>query len=326
MSNFLNTAATMQTLSIAGIEEASREGRHEGDIEHVLLALVISEQNAGKVLRRLGISLDAARQAVREQHDEQLRQLGVSIEQERPDRIVFHQSDGYNWTDRALMIMSRSMEGEGRGDAASVLRRLLDEPSGLIAEILGRLGATADAVRAALDDAEITAPRSSNTRSRSHAWVHGRFETFVPAPIADVWELVAEAERMPEWETMTGTIESDAGGDSAWSIHAPTHRPDGKPIKVNAKLRRRRVTQTEGISPTRVVWRFEHPDAPELTPRTLTVDLAPAEGGTHVALTSTWRRRSGWRRLVGLPLRPLQRYFVWLNLSQTGGAISRAFR
>src|SRR5690606_16041423 len=68
MSAFLNTAATMQTLSVAGMEEASRDGRREGDLEHVLLALVLSEQSAGQVLRGLGITLDAARLAVREQH------------------------------------------------------------------------------------------------------------------------------------------------------------------------------------------------------------------------------------------------------------------
>lgn len=329
MSTFLNTAATMQTLSLTGMEEASREGRREGDLEHVLLALVISEQSAGTVLRGLGISLDAAREAVRDQHQEQLRQLGVEIEQDEPDRIIFHETDGYEWTERALMVMSRSTEGDGRGDAASVLRRLIDEPSGLIAEILVRLGTTTDAVREALEDHERTpplAPPAPSHASRRRDWVHGRHETFIPAPIEDVWELVSHADRMPEWDPMTGNIASESAEGGAWITVAPTHRPDGKPIKVKPEFRRRRVTQAETLNTTRVVWWSEYPDAPELPPRMLAVELAPSEGGTFVTLTSTWRRRAGWRRLVGLPLRPLQRYLVWLHLSQTGGAISRAFR
>ena len=326
MSRFLNTAATMQTLSISGMEEASRDGRREGDIEHVLLALVIDEQSAGQALRSVGISLDAAREAVRAQHEEQLRQLGVEIEQNSPGRIVFHETGGYEWTDRALMIMSRSTEGTGRGDAASVLRRLLDEPSGLIAEILERLGTTPEGVRAALDEVERTAPSAPQRPSRRRDWVHGRFATFVPAPIEDVWALVSRAERMPEWEPMTQTIAADAAGDATWIVQAPERRPDGKPIKMGPEFRRRRVTQAEALSPARVVWWFEFLDAPQTAPRMLAVELSPTEGGTHVTLTATWRRRLGWRRIMSLPLRPLQHYFIWLNLSQIGGAISRAFR
>lgn len=326
MTNFLSMAATMQTLSIAGIEEASREGRREGDIEHVLLALILNEQAAGRALRSLGITLDAARAAVRAQHQEQLRQIGVSIEQERPDRIVFHETDGYEWTERALMIMSRSSEGAGRGDAASVLRRLLDEPSGLIGEILERLDTTADAVRAALADAEQAPPRAASADSPTRGWVRGRFETFVPASIDDVWALVSNVERMPEWEQMTGSVVPDAADETSWIAVAPSHHPDGKPLKVKEGYRRRRVIRTEAISPGRVVWQFAYPDAPALSSRSLTVELAAINGGTRVALASAWRRRTGWRLLVGLAVRPVQRYFVWLMLSQAGGAISRAFR
>lgn len=328
MTNFLTVAATMQTLSVAGMEEASREGRRVGDIEHVLLALVISEQSAGQVLRGLGITLDAARAAVHAQHREQLHGLGIDVESERPDRIVFHETDGYEWSERALMIMSRAAEGPGRGDAASVLRRLLDEPSGLIEAILERLGTTTDAVRAALDETEPASLTARRAVRPSHDWVCGRFETFAPATIEDVWALVSDARRMPEWDPMTGSVKADAEDEpvEAWTVIAPTRRPDGKPITIKAPYRRRRMTKVESTGPTAVVWRYEYPDAVSVPPRTLSVELSPVSGGTRIVLTSEWRRRSGWRRLVGLPLRPLQRYFVWLSLSQTGGGISRAFR
>ena len=326
MNSFLNTAATMQRLSISGMEEASRDGRREGDLEHVLLALVISEQSAGVALRGLGITLDAARRAVRDQHRQQLRQLGIELEQGEPERIVFHETDGYEWTDRALTVMSRSTEGDGRGDAASILRILLAEPSGLIAEILERLGTTAEAVGEALDEAERTDPRAQSPATRRRDLVHGRIEVFVPASLDDAWSLLSSAERMPDWDPMTGSIESDAERQDSWISHAPFHHPDGKPIQVKPEFRRRRIIRAEASEPTRVVWWSDYPDAPELDRRMLTVELAATEAGTHATLTTTWRRRTGWRRMIGFPLRPLQRYFVWLHLSQMGAAISRAFR
>ncbi|WP_300266308.1 Clp protease N-terminal domain-containing protein [Microbacterium sp.] len=326
MSTFLTTAATMQTLSIAGMEEASREGRRDGDIEHLLLALVISDQSAGDALRSLGITLDAARCAVRDQHDSHLRQLGIDLERAEAGRIVFHETEGYDWTDRARTILNRSTEKPGKGDAASVLRQLIDEPSGLIADILERLGTTTDAVRTALDEAEAAAASDSPSAPRRRDWVHGRIRTYVPAPVEDVWALVSDADRFDEWDPAIGDIAAASDDADVWIGVSPTHRPNGKPLKVRSEFRRRRITQREATTLTRVIWWCEFPDAPDVAPRMLAVELETTEGGTFVTLTSTWRRRAGWRRLAGLPLRALQKYLVWLNLSQMSGAISRVFR
>src|SRR5699024_3899295 len=103
----------------------------------------------------------------------------------------------------------------------------------------------------------------------------GRFATFVPAPIGDVWTLVSRAERMPEWEPMTKTIEADAAGDATWIVHAPERRPDGEPMKIKPEFRRRRVAQAEALSPARVVWWFDYPDAPQTAPRMLAIELSP---------------------------------------------------
>ncbi|MGM7699833.1 Clp protease N-terminal domain-containing protein [Microbacterium sp. A84] len=320
MSRFLTAAATMQTLSATAMEEASREGRREADIEHLLLALVLSEQKAGQVLRGLGITLDAARDATREQHAAQLRSLGVSIAQDEPGRITFHETEGYEWSERALGIMSRAGEGRRTGDAAAILRGLLTEPSGLIAGILQRVGTTPAAVTERLDDAE----RIPEHPTSSKNMVQGRFETFVPAAIAEVWALVSDAERMPEWEPQSGTVEAETA--DTWIVHSRTEYPDGKPAKIKESFRRRRVTRAVALEPTSVVWLIEFRDAPQAITRTLAIELSPAAGGTQVTLTSSWQRQGGWRRIVGFLLRSLQRFFVWLQLFQTGGAISRVFR
>ncbi|MGY1553191.1 SRPBCC family protein [Microbacterium sp. A588] len=320
MSRFLTAAATMQTLSATAMEEASREGRREADLEHLLFALLLSEQKAGQVLRGLGITLDAARDAARQQHAAQLQSLGVSIEQNEPGRITFHETEGYEWSERALGVMTRAGDGRRAGDAAAILRELLTEPSGLITGILERVGTTPAAVTERLDDAERIPQHPTSSKST----VQGRFEVFVPAAIADVWELVSDAERMPEWEPQAGTVEVETA--DSWIVHSRTEYPDGKPAKVKEPFRRRRVTRAEALEPTSVVWSFVFPDAAHPNLRTVWIELSPAAGGTQVTLTSSWQRRGGWRRIVGFLLSPLQRFFVWLQLFQTGGAISRVFR
>ena len=64
MSRFSQAAATMHTLSLAAMEEASRLGVHDADIDHLLLALTLDADTGGQVLRRAGIRLDTARAAV----------------------------------------------------------------------------------------------------------------------------------------------------------------------------------------------------------------------------------------------------------------------
>lgn len=49
MSKFTDAATTSHTLSVAAMEEASRFGQRSTDIDHMFLALVVSEQVAGQV-------------------------------------------------------------------------------------------------------------------------------------------------------------------------------------------------------------------------------------------------------------------------------------
>ena len=99
----------------------------------------------------MGISLDAARQAVEEQREAQLDSLGIDTSFPEAGRIVFHETDGYEWSPRALDLITKSSGKNKAGDAATVLRGLVAEPSGLISEILDRLGTTSDALLKQLD-------------------------------------------------------------------------------------------------------------------------------------------------------------------------------
>ncbi len=326
MNKLVRAAQTSQSLSLAAMEEASRRGLREADIEHLFLALVINDQSAGRALRSIGIDLKAARHAVEEQHEAQLASLGIAASFPEAGRIVFHETDGYEWSPRALDLITKSNGKNKTGDAAAVLRELVAEPSGLIAEILDRLGTTPDALRKQLDTpAEKTRPVPAKVKGR----ISASSETFVSAPMEKVWEFLADPTRIPEWEPSIGSIEhsgQEASRGPIWQGLAPISHPDGRPVKIKAQFRRRSIELVTAHRQERIAWSFAHPDVAQDSSVLTEFTLVNTSGGTQIQITKSWSRRHGWRSLVAWPLRPLQRFLGWITLFQTGSAISRAFR
>lgn len=329
MSKFTDAAATSHTLSIAAMEEASRVGQRTADIDHLFIALVINEQTAGQVLRSLGITLDAARAAVEEEHAEQLAALGVQALPEGGD-IVFHETGGYEWGDRAVELIRRANGGGKRGDAAAVLRELVAEPSGMIEAILQRLGTTPGAVIAALDDVERYPAHRPRGIVRADA-LSGASEAFVPASPDRVRELLTDPSRMPEWEPSIGSVEhppEEARAGDSWTARARTERPDGKPIPVKPGFIVQRVELVALEASRLIEWRFTCPEAPRANARRVRIELEPAAGGTHLRLALAWERNPNRPRrpLLGVIMRPVLRLVLWMQLSQLGNGIGRAFR
>jgi len=329
MSKFVRAAQTSSSLSLAAMEEASRLGLRTGDIEHMFLALVINDQPAGRALRSMGIDIDSARGAVEQQQAAQLASLGIEASFPQAGRIVFHETDGYEWSKRASDIIARSGGKDKNGDAAAVLRELVAEPSGLIVDILDRLGTTSHDVLKRLDQFDSPVERAAPTPVTVAGRMSGSTETFVPAPMEKVWEYLADPTNMPDWEMSVASIEhagQDVTPGTVWKGFALTSRPDGKPVKVKPQFRRSRIELVTAHEPERLAWSFAYPDAPRSSPVLTEFALVNTTGGTQVQIIKSWARRQGWRTLVGWPLRPIQKFIVWITLFQTGGAISRAFR
>lgn len=329
MSKYTSMAATAHALSLTAMEEASRRGQREADIDHLFLALVLNEGVAGQVLRWIGITLDAAREAVAAQHAAQLESVGITADIPDAERIVFHETGGYEWTRRALDIFNRASKEGRKGDASAVLRELVTEPSGMIADLLQRLNTSPTEVLARLDEFK-QVPARSTTRATASGALSGFAESFVPAPVHDVWALLADPERMSEWEPGIGSVEpgNDKGhfGD-AWVGHAPTRHPDGKPLNIRPEFQRLQVELLVADECSLIAWRFSYPDAARANSRRVTIALEPAAGGAQLGITLEWERELKRRRSVrGLLLRPWHRFAIWMQLAQIGGGISRAFR
>ncbi|WP_461169401.1 SRPBCC family protein [Arthrobacter sp. Z1-15] len=329
MNKFTRYATTSQTLSLTAMEEASRRGLREADLEDMFLALVLNDQPAGQVLRDAGISIHSARTAVEAYQKDQIASLGITAELPPPGDIVFHETGGYAWSRRASDLLGRAGQKGRTGDASAVLRELLNEPSGLITGVLQRLGTAPAKILAELERTEssIESPKKPAAGSRGEAT--GSFEAFVPAPVEDVWALLSDPARIPEWEPGIGSVE-DTGGPllpgHTWTAHATLTSPDGKPLKVHEKFRHREIELLEARPPAQVTWHFTFPDTRASRPTVICFELAPATGGTQVSITLTWFRHQGWRAMIGTLLAPLQRFLVWIKLSQIGSSVSRVFR
>lgn len=329
MSKFTRYATTTQSLSLAAMEEASRRGLRTADLDDLFLALVLDDQSAGRALRNLGITITSARAAVEAHHEEQLASLGITTELPVPGTIVFHETGGYEWSKRASDLIARSAGKRRTGDAAAVLRELLEEPSGLVEDLLRRLGTPPAAILEELDRSEPVRPDRRQRGPRRSGEITSSTGAFAFAPIEDVWALLADPGRIIEWEPAIGVVDETGQPPlpgMTWMGHTHTVRPDGKPLKVNEKFRRRRIELVEAEHGARIAWRFSWPDTDKARPVLTTFHLTPSTGGTEVTITRTWFGYHGWRFLVGTLLRPLQQFLLWISLFQIGSAISRAFR
>ncbi|KAM9863916.1 SRPBCC domain-containing protein [Leucobacter sp. BZR 635] len=338
MSKFTASAATMYSLSLAGMEEASRTGLRDADLEHLLLALTMTEQDAGKVLRGAGVTLEVTREAVAEQHAEQLRALGVDHEPPQPGPIVFHETGGYEWTDRAQDVWKRASKNGLSGDASAVLRALLEEPSGLIEAVLERLGVTSGELLARLAAAE-RIPSFGEAPRPARGPYSRSLSSFVPAPIESVWALLADPARMPEWDELIGVVhlpdelgERALQSGDAWGAEVVTHFPNGKPNKQPSARRRLRIELLAFDEPGLISWQLTFPAEPTLNARRITISLEPAAGGTQLRVTFEWvpaaqrRRVTPVRRVQRFLLKPATSFAVWLQATRVGSGISRALR
>lgn len=326
MSRFTQAAATMHTLSLAAMEEASRFGIRDTDIDHLLLALTIDPDTGGQVLRGMGSGLDEARAAVAAQHAAQLDLVGVASDAGTPGRIVFHETSGYELTDRVIAVLKEASSGDRDGDSAAVLRALIDEPSGLIEEILRRLDIDPDALRRQLDGLRgVDLSRAETSAERTPS---GSRSAFVPAPLADVWALLSSADRIPEWDQGISDVGPLDPVSGTWDARTRTVAPDGKTIRVKDAFRRQRVELVHLEDHASIQWRFRHPDARRANSRLITFTLEHAAGGMQLGVTLRWEtspRRHG-RRVARALLGPVLRFVIFIQLAQIESGVTRVFR
>jgi uncharacterized protein YndB with AHSA1/START domain len=121
-----------------------------------------------------------------------------------------------------------------------------------------------------------------------------RRETVVARAVEEVWRVVSDPERLPDW--WPGVTRVEDATAIAWTTVLTSAK--GKAVRADYT----RVTASE---PERVVWRQELAATPFeriLAEATTSVELAPEAGGTRVQLALDQKPR-GWARLAPFQFR-----------------------
>lgn len=322
MSRFTDALVQSQQISAAAKEEASRWRHPRIDVEHLLLALLVTPGAAGRLLRSLGVTLDAGRAAVEAVHSERLARLGVQAVAAPASPALDPASGVTRWSPGAEAVM-RSVDEHA--DDLGYLRAIATEPSGLVADVLRQLGLDSPSLIAEVDRLRAEHPsRSDQEVTGRRGWDTVVHVDFVPAPREEVWELLRDPGRLPEWDHLVRRVESSGADEwTVWRTHAhadksPRQRrlgEEGYRLQIHDVRRGRGVT-----------WRSSFASSPRDARREVDFELDDATGGTSVTATSRWRRPSGWRAVVSAPLRPLRRFLMRQQLVASTGGLSRALR
>jgi uncharacterized protein YndB with AHSA1/START domain len=121
-----------------------------------------------------------------------------------------------------------------------------------------------------------------------------RRETLVPAPPEDVWGLVSDPARLPQWWPAVSRVED--ASSAAWTTVLSS--PKGKSIRVD-------YTRLEVEPERRLLWRQEVDESPfeRILASALTeIALSADEGGTRVTIALDQKPR-GWARFAPLQFR-----------------------
>jgi uncharacterized protein YndB with AHSA1/START domain len=119
-------------------------------------------------------------------------------------------------------------------------------------------------------------------------------ETHVPAPPEEVWGLVSDPVRLPQWWPAVSRVED--ASSAAWTTVLSS--PKGKSIRVD-------YTRVEVEPERRLVWRQEVDESPfeRILASALTeIALAADEGGTRVTIALDQKPR-GWARFAPVQFR-----------------------
>jgi uncharacterized protein YndB with AHSA1/START domain len=121
-----------------------------------------------------------------------------------------------------------------------------------------------------------------------------REQTVVPATPEEVWGLVSDPARLPQW--WPGVTRVEEASDEAWTTVLSS--PKGKSVRVD-------YSRVEAEPGRRVVWRQEVDESPFeriLASSTTEIALEASAGGTRVTVSLDQRPR-GWARFAPLQFR-----------------------
>lgn len=318
MTKLGDTFVLSQEISITAAEEASRWSCPQIDVEHVFLALVINRGPAGDLLRSLGVDLARARAAVERTHADSIDSLGIRVGRLNPSPIVDPMTRGFAWSERAFAVWKQTSSSH---DDVDLLARLIEEPSGLVTDVLAKLDLHPPTVQASIEKC-----RQHRDIARSSPQRHTVYHTsFIPASIGEVWALVADPLRRPEWDDTIASAEP--AGPRCWNLYAAQRRPGGKARRVKVGYQRSQIHEIDSVPQAQIVWEVCLPDlGKDARKHLFSIDVARATGGTDLRLTWRFTPRTGLIGLITRVIAPVSAVMMRHQLIAATAKVSRAFR
>ena len=192
--------------------EAIRLGHPEVDMDHLLLALLITGGPSARLLLDAGVTLDRGRHAVAEVQQRELSDIGVDLPAPAPGPARYASAS-------PLPLNGRARELDDRlpfaADDRALLTALINDEGGRVRRLLTQLGVDADALRQSADTTK-PGPRTSTQPKRPEltqtdglrpggemppelGWLYVSHSQDVPVAANRVWALISDPERRAEW-------------------------------------------------------------------------------------------------------------------------------
>lgn len=319
MSKWIDAMRTGMSVTSAAADEATRSGSPDVDIDHLFIGLVVSGGRAGTILRKHGVTLESARDAIATVRERELGSLGITAPPLEPLPKLPLEKVQLDWSHRANAALSAS---RGEHDGTAFLGSLLDEPSGMIERILSELNVEAAALRADIANTSGGVPKAAWPDEHRGRHLHGTAEAFVPAAPADVWALVSDPKRSAEWDdSITALCEISPG---LWHVTLRAFSLRGREVPDRSEAHIRRVVADS--ERWHVGYERTWPKHPRAADQLITIELTESGPGTLVTLHSSLQRASGARRVMQLAISPLPRVMLNTQATQFVTGISRVFR
>ncbi len=279
-------------LVTAANDEVARAGHGTVDVDHVLLALLVSGGPSTRILARAGLDLASARTALAEVQRRDLTALGVSTSV--PPPLATHTygvaTAALPWSDRARRAIQPMTEGQ---PDTLVLTALLADEHGPGRRLLEQAGLDAGAVLAGSRTVTGSIGPHTVAERGSRAWTSVHTST-VAVPRTDLWRVVSDPRRRTEWDDTVARVQilDDRSFETLDALAGTLARP-GRPIEDPGLISTHVVTETE--EGRLVEWEARFPSRGHT--EWLRVELDDDGAGTRLTLRHAFSRPRGTFRL-----------------------------
>ena len=348
------------SLNRLSAEEASRYGQEKIDLEHLLLALTLTDTPAGQALRSHGVTWNAVTEAIRGLSAARLENLGIT------SNAPLLPTQRITTTGTTPRLEAVFKKGAGtQPDLIQLTQALVDEPSGTIAHILEKIGAHTESIReqlnipadqaavstenvTALEDSDLTPthqeganlqqsrPPSSHSGTAHKKIKQTQASAVIPATTEAVDRYIHNPLNLSEWEPVLlgREIEENPDGEGWIARPSKNHSSENQNANNHAKAREKPTFAIQRNPRKPNTWEIRKIGYANSPTVSITLETRNTQGGTALTVTVRWILPQTQSTSLSSALRSARRtIFAWwaqivrkMYVRNIAHAISRTIR